>query len=206
MATTSLPMSCFLARWGRSSWLWVSSVETWKATWNNLFQGEVYSQNLATIYIILEPWLPYSSLRWCGCPFVLSLCQDHPQNLGSPWEPLKSKLEIKRAWHAISSRVYWGTCDWPRKLRKTSRVLLGPVFSNNCRSVTWLCHRGNAIILILLMSKTHAFSSHHISTQALQTWPRFCSITPTLYSPDCLRSHHIWDYMWWMRSRSFSVT
>ena len=94
MATTLLPMSCFLARWGRSSWLWGSSVETWKATWNNLFQGEVYSQNLATIYIILEPWLPYSSLRWCGCPFVLSLCQDHPQNLGSPWEPLKANWRL----------------------------------------------------------------------------------------------------------------
>ena len=94
MATTLLPMSCFLARWGRSSWLWGSSVETWKATWNNLFQGEVYSQNLATIYIVLEPWLPYSSLRWCGCPFVLSLCQDHPQNLGSPWEPLKANWRL----------------------------------------------------------------------------------------------------------------
>ena len=127
-------------------------------------------------------WLPVCPVTVSGPP-------------AEPWKPLrafKSKLEIKRAWHAISFRVYWGTCDWPRKLRKTSRVLLGPVFSNNCRSVTWLCHRGNAIILILLMSKTHAFSSHHISTQALQTWPRFCSITPTLYSPDCLRGHHIW--------------
>ena len=100
-------------------------------------------------------WLPV-------CPVTVS----GPS--AEPWKPLRAfqiKLEIKRAWHAISSRVYWGTCDWPRKLRKTSRVLLGPVFSNNCRSVTWLCHRGNAIILILLMSKnSRLFISSHFNS------------------------------------------
>ena len=102
-------------------------------------------------------WLPVCPVTVSGPP-------------AEPWKPLrafKSKLEIKRAWHAISSRVYWGTCDWPRKLRKTSRVLLGPVFSSNCRSVTWLCHRGNAIILILLstdVKNSRLFISSHFNS------------------------------------------